>query len=105
MVHDHGIITKALKPNGVLYLWEEAPLGFVTPQEGKPAILKGAWSRSSRCDSALVSLQGGSNAIYWASRHGHVDTLKFLNENKCPLDVKDKVRPCILRETRGIGLH
>ncbi|KAJ1059228.1 hypothetical protein K5549_008029 [Capra hircus] len=34
--------------------------------------------------------KGGSNAIYWASRHGHVDTLKFLNENKCPLDVKDK---------------
>uniref|UniRef100_A0A8C6ZA38 non-specific serine/threonine protein kinase n=1 Tax=Nothoprocta perdicaria TaxID=30464 RepID=A0A8C6ZA38_NOTPE len=32
----------------------------------------------------------GSNAIYWASRHGHVETLKFLNENKCPLDVKDK---------------
>ena len=44
-------------------------------------------------DSALVFVQGGSNAIYWASRHGHVDTLKFLNENKCPLDVKDKVRP------------
>lgn len=36
--------------------------------------------------------QAGSNAIYWASRHGHIETLKFLNENKCPLDVKDKVR-------------
>lgn len=36
--------------------------------------------------------QAGSNAIYWASRHGHVETLKFLSENKCPLDVKDKVR-------------
>ncbi|KAK1334392.1 hypothetical protein QTO34_005396 [Cnephaeus nilssonii] len=43
-----------------------------------------------KCDSTLVSAQGGSNAIYWASRHGHVDTLKFLHENKCPLDVKDK---------------
>lgn len=47
-------------------------------------------------DSTLVSAQGGSNAIYWASRHGHVDTLKFLHENKCPLDVKDKVRPLSL---------
>ena len=49
-------------------------------------------------DSALVFGQGGSNAIYWASRHGHVDTLKFLNENKCPLDVKDKVRPLLLQK-------
>lgn len=48
-----------------------------------------------KCDSMLVFIQGGSNAIYWASRHGHVDTLKFLNENKCPLDVKDKVRPLL----------
>ncbi|KAI1239905.1 hypothetical protein IHE44_0011343 [Lamprotornis superbus] len=34
--------------------------------------------------------KAGSNAIYWASRHGHVETLKFLNDNKCPLDIKDK---------------
>lgn len=53
------------------------------------------------CDSTLVFTQGGSNAIYWASRHGHVDTLKFLNENKCPLDVKDKVRPLLLLGTMG----
>ncbi|XP_037655273.1 death-associated protein kinase 1-like isoform X4 [Choloepus didactylus] len=46
--------------------------------------------------------KGGSNAIYWASRHGHVDTLKFLNENKCHLDVKDKVRSLVfLGETGG----
>lgn len=44
------------------------------------------------CDSTRVFTQGGSNAVYWAARHGHVDTLKFLSENKCPLDVKDKVR-------------
>lgn len=45
------------------------------------------------CDSSLISVQGGSNAIYWASRHGHVETLTFLSANRCPLDVKDKVRP------------
>ena len=54
-------------------------------------VFRSIWER----DSALVYVQGGSNAIYWASRHGHVDTLKFLNENKCPLDVKDKVRPLL----------
>lgn len=53
------------------------------------------------CDSVLVFVQGGSNAIYWASRHGHVDTLKFLHENKCPLDVKDKVRPLLFLGTGG----
>lgn len=52
-----------------------------------------------KCDSTLVFMQGGSNAVYWASRHGHVDTLKFLNENKCPLDIKDKVRPLLLLGT------
>ncbi|RMC19106.1 hypothetical protein DUI87_03710 [Hirundo rustica rustica] len=34
--------------------------------------------------------KAGSNAIYWASRHGHVETLKFLSDNECPLDIKDK---------------
>lgn len=37
-------------------------------------------------------LQSGANAIYYAARHGHVETLKFLHEKKCPLDVQDKVK-------------
>lgn len=37
------------------------------------------------------NLQSGANGIYYAARHGHVETLKFLHEKKCPLDVQDKV--------------
>lgn len=102
--HDHELIIKTLKPSGLFFLLEEAPLGSVTLWEGKHCGSKGSLVRvhySSKCDSTVFSLQGGSNAIYWASRHGHVDTLKFLNENKCPLDVKDKVRPCLLGGARG----
>lgn len=35
--------------------------------------------------------QSGANAVYYAARHGHVETLKFLHAKKCPLDVQDKV--------------
>lgn len=58
-----------------------------------------------KCDSILVFMQGGSNAIYWASRHGHVDTLRFLNENKCPLDIKDKVRLLLFLGIVGSNLR
>lgn len=37
------------------------------------------------------NLQSGANAIYYAARHGHVETLKFLHIKKCPLDIQDKV--------------
>ncbi|PWA24198.1 hypothetical protein CCH79_00016264 [Gambusia affinis] len=30
--------------------------------------------------------KSGANAVYYAARHGHVDTLRFLHEKKCPLD-------------------
>ncbi|CAB1322496.1 unnamed protein product, partial [Coregonus sp. 'balchen'] len=36
-------------------------------------------------------IDSGANAIYYAGRHGHVDTLRFLHEKTCPLDVQDKV--------------
>lgn len=39
----------------------------------------------------FLNLQSGANAIYYAARHGHVETLKFLHEKKCPLDIQDKV--------------
>jgi len=65
---------------------------------GNIQILQLLIKRGSRIE---VQDKGGSNAIYWASRHGHVDTLKFLNENKCPLDVKDKVRPLLFLGTVG----
>lgn len=39
-----------------------------------------------------MNCQSGANAIYYAARHGHVETLKFLHEKKCPLDVQDKVK-------------
>lgn len=80
---------------------EVAPLKLPSLGKGTRASLSdaclGLWKRYS----TFVFIQGGSNAIYWASRHGHVDTLKFLNENKCPLDVKDKVRPLIFLGTVG----
>lgn len=39
----------------------------------------------------FLNLQSGANAIYYAARHGHVETLKFLHEKTCPLDIQDKV--------------
>lgn len=39
----------------------------------------------------LLQPQSGANAIYYAARHGHVDTLKFLHGKMCPLDIQDKV--------------
>lgn len=39
----------------------------------------------------LFLLQSGANAIYYAARHGHVETLKFLHGKMCPLDIQDKV--------------
>ncbi|XP_013765643.1 death-associated protein kinase 1 [Pundamilia nyererei] len=41
-----------------------------------------------RC--SLSNPQSGANAIYYAARHGHVATLRFLHDKKCPLDVQDK---------------
>ena len=52
------------------------------------------YKRLEKCLSLfpLVS-QSGANAIYYAARHGHTDTLKFLHEKRCPLDTQDKVCP------------
>lgn len=44
----------------------------------------------------MFFLQSGANAIYYAARHGHVETLKFLHEKKCTLDVQDKVNQVTL---------
>lgn len=41
--------------------------------------------------SFFLNLQSGANAVYYAARHGHVETLKFLHEKNCPLDIQDKV--------------
>ncbi|XP_073518509.1 death-associated protein kinase 1-like [Phyllobates terribilis] len=46
--------------------------------------------RGAHVDVQDKFIYAGSNALYWASRHGHVETLKFLHQNKCPLDIKDK---------------
>lgn len=34
--------------------------------------------------------------MYWAARHGHLDVVKFLCQNKASLDLQDKVRICTL---------
>lgn len=48
-------------------------------------------SRQNSKRTSFLNLQSGANAIYYAARHGHVETLKFLHEKKCPLDIQDKV--------------
>lgn len=46
---------------------------------------------TTRTSFYFLNLQSGANAIYYAARHGHVETLKFLHEKNCALDIQDKV--------------
>lgn len=59
--------------------------------EGIFARTDGALKKKPSFFFFFLNLQSGANAIYYAARHGHVETLKFLHEKKCPLDIQDKV--------------